>query len=104
MLETFHNIKMLILSTTGISRDTLYIHAGLVVFFVALACLRARLGDKSVWLVALAASVTAVILDCMYADQIGARISYWQCFDDVINAMIWPTVLTLCARLNFFKS
>lgn len=92
--------KLAVMSLTGLTRDALHVHAGMLVFVLAAAILRKNLGSPWPWLVAMA---VACGMEAM--DAVDGIVSYghWRVrasVHDVVNTMLWPTILAVLFRFT----
>lgn len=102
-MSAVQSIKMAIVAATGRSKDALQTHVGLAVFLAAADVLRKPLRSITPWLVIFAMAIAGEMLDMR--DDI-ASLEYWRwdaSLHDVLNALFWPTVLLLIAKLGFFQ-
>jgi len=98
--SSFQSIKLIIVSTTGLSKDALHIYAGLAIFFIAVIILRKPLKSTTPWLVILAFAVLAELID-MRDDFLS--LGYWRwhaSLHDILNTLFWPTVIFALARFG----
>ena len=103
MIVAFHDSKIWLLEITNLSRDAMYIHAGLLIFVTVQIFTRGRFGDKRMLLAVAGVSVIGEILDFLYVYENSGRYDYWQSMRDIINTLIWPVILTVGPRLNLIK-
>ncbi|RKF19031.1 hypothetical protein D6851_13485 [Altericroceibacterium spongiae] len=103
MIEAFHDSKVWLMAISGTSRDALYVHAGLLTFLIVQIIIRGRMGDKSLWITVFIVAVSGEILDFLYISAHSAQFSYRQSLMDIINTLIWPTILTVAARINLVR-
>jgi len=97
---TVQSIKLAIISTTGLSKDALHIHAGLAIFFIAAVVLRKLLRSIVPWLLVLALAIVGELVD-MRDDSLS--FGYWRwdaSVHDILNTLFWPSVLLLLARFS----
>ena len=97
-VTAFQTIKLVIIATTGLSRDALHIYTGLITMFMAaLILLRPLRSMVPLVMVLLVASLGETI--DLY-DDIAFR-GYWRwnaSLHDFLNTMFWPTLIFLLAR------
>jgi hypothetical protein len=97
-VTSFQTFKLIILSITGLSRDALHIHTGLIAMFIAALILRRSPGHLEPWLLAALVCALGDSID-MY-DDIALR-GYWRwtaSLHDFLNTLFWPTMIFLLAR------
>lgn len=97
------SIKLAIVSGTGLSKDALHIYVGLSVFLVTAVVLRKPLQSIIPWLAVAAVAIAGEALDMR--DDI-ASFGYWRweaSLHDVLNTLLWPTVLLLLAKLRILR-
>ena len=92
--------KLAVMSLTGLTRDALHVHAGMLVFVLSAAILRKSLASPWPWLVAMAVACGMEALDAV--DGI-VSYGHWRVrasVHDVVNTMLWPTVLAVLCRFT----
>lgn len=94
----FQQWKTEVIDVTGLAKDALHVHIGLLVFVLVRLCWRWRGGWLIAWLAALAFALGGEWLD-LRAEQAGGSIppdaDHWH---DIWNTMLWPTLLLLVGR------
>ena len=87
--------KVWLSEVLGAPEDLLHVHAGLVIFLVTALLFRRRMRSRMpvslVWLFA----VGNEVLDAMRPD---ASISPFEPWFDILNTVLWPTLLFAIAR------
>jgi hypothetical protein len=90
--------KQWMVDTTGLAKDGLHIHFGLMVFMGVRLLWRWRFGWVVAWLAALAFTLGGEWLDLRGEAIVGAFQPDSEHWHDVWNTMVWPTVLLLLGR------
>ncbi len=91
--DRFQDYKILIESYTGLARDALHIHIGLLIFVIIRLCWRRKGGWILAWLGALAAALGGEWLDLrreILHGDVQSNAAHWH---DIWNTMLWPTIL-----------
>ena len=94
----FQAAKLWLVGSTGLAKDALHVHVGLIVFFAAALIFRWPLKSWKPWAVALAATLAGEawdIWDTLAADR---GIRPWGNWKDIWNTMLWPSAILLLAR------
>jgi hypothetical protein len=95
---TFQGWKADMVEATGLAKDALHIHIGLLLFVAVRLLWRWRGGWWVAWFVALAAALGGEWLD-IRAETVRSALqpdaAHWH---DVWNTMLWPTVLLVVGR------
>ena len=97
-VTAFQTIKLVIIATTGLSRDALHIYTGLITMFMAALILRRPLRSMVPLVMVLLVASLGETID-LY-DDIAFR-GYWRwnaSLHDLLNTMFWPTLILLLAR------
>lgn len=94
----FQAAKLWLVDSTGLAKDALHIHIALALFFGSALLLRWPLRSWKPWLVVLAAAIVGEAWDIWDSIAEGHRILPAANWQDVWNAMIWPTAIVLLAR------
>lgn len=82
----------------GLSKDALHVHLGLVVMLVAMVVFRKSPASIVPWLAVLAVELVNEALDVFHWHDGHLDFSAWGGLKDVVNTMLWPTVILLLAR------
>lgn len=98
MFDLFRQAKGWLVDWSGLARDGLHVHVGLLVFFGAALIFRWPLRSWKPWAVALAITLAGEAWDIR--DTLAAkgqlRLDYnWQ---DIWNTMLWPSAILILAR------
>jgi cell shape-determining protein MreD len=99
-------VKLALEQYTGISQDALHVHAAIILYLVAMLVLRRSWRSPLPWLVVFALETVNELLDLREQYAVGATSTWREAFaggfaeglKDVLNTMIWPTVLLLVGR------
>jgi hypothetical protein len=97
-MSDFQQLKLRILDLVGLSKDAVHMHLGLLVFVAILVIARGR---KALWLAWLGAAAVALgieILDLRDDRAHFGRFRWAGSLHDVLNTLLWPTILALLAR------
>lgn len=78
-----------------LSRDALHIHLGLLVMLLVVIVLRKSPASFVPWLCVLGLELLNETLDLLHAHQ---GLSLLGALKDIVNTMLWPTVILLLAR------
>lgn len=98
MAGQFEQFEHTLIAGSGLAKDALHIHIGLLIFVVALLVWRGRWRWWVAWLAALAAAIGGEALDVAAEwshSSIQPDSAHWH---DVWNTMMWPTVLLAVRR------
>lgn len=90
--------KSLVVEATGLARDALHVHTGLIVFVLARLIWRRRGGWVLAWAIALCFAVGGEWLDYQLetpGNEAAANEEHWH---DIWNTMLWPTILLFIGR------
>ncbi len=90
--------KTIAVATSGLAKDALHVHVGLLIFFAVRMLWRGRGGTLAAWLV-----VLAVTLGGEWVDRLGeaarqVEVPMAAHIKDIWNTMLWPTLLALVWR------
>jgi hypothetical protein len=94
----FQTAKFWLVDSTGLAKDALHIHIALALFLGSALLLRWPLGSWKPWLLVLAAAIAGEVWDIWDSIADGRPILPVANWQDVWNAMIWPTAILLLAR------
>ena len=97
-ISTVQSIKLAIMSGTGLTRDALHIHLGLAAMVLAALLFRRSLRSLLPWFVALAACLLVEAADLRDDIATYGYLRWGASAHDLLNTMLWPTVLLLVAR------
>lgn len=79
----------------GASEDLLHLHAGLIIFFAAALLFKRRMRSRVPIALVYAFAIGNELVDLLLA---GSSASRWEPAVDVLNTVLWPTLLFLLAR------
>ncbi|MEJ2900126.1 hypothetical protein [Acinetobacter sp. NS-4] len=102
-LSTFQELKIYVVNFTELSRDALYIYAGLVLFFIVAFFHHRQLKSKWAILTVLIVAIAAELLDAR--DDL-INYGLWRIgssVHDIINTIFWPLLIWLMARFRVWK-
>jgi hypothetical protein len=96
--ESFQSFKLEVIAATGLAKDALHVHIGLLIFIAVRLVWRKKGGWFFAWLVALGAALAGEYLD-IRAEK-GNLIqspdpAHWH---DIWNTMFWPTILLVIGQ------
>ncbi|WP_447727048.1 hypothetical protein [Sphingomonas koreensis] len=94
----FQTAKLWLVDSTGLAKDALHIHVGLIVFFAVALIFRWPLRSWKPWAVALVAALAGEAWDIWDTLAEGRRIVPSANWKDLWNTMLWPTAILLLAR------
>lgn len=94
----FQATKLWLVASTGLAKDALHIHVGLVVFLGCALLLRWPLRSWKPWLVALAVTLAGEAWDIWDTIASGRTVRPGLHWKDAWNTMLWPTAILLLAR------
>jgi hypothetical protein len=94
----FQTAKIWLVDSTGLAKDALHIHVGLIVFFAAALVFRWPLRSWKPWAAALAVTLAGEAWDIWDTIDEGRRILPAANWKDLWNTMLWPTAILLLAR------
>ena len=96
--SVFQMAKFWLVGATGLAKDALHIHVGLIVFFAVALIMRWPLRSWKPWAAALAVTLAGEAWDLWDSFNEGRRIQPWANWKDVWNTMLWPSAILLLAR------
>lgn len=94
----FQALKIGLLEFTGLAKDAMHVHIGLIVFVIVRLLWRWRGGWILAWLAALTVALVGEYFDIQgefMRHEFTSDSAHWH---DVWNTMVWPTVLMLVGR------
>jgi hypothetical protein len=98
VLDVFGNAKGWLVEWSGLARDSLHVHIGLLVFFAAALIFRWPLRSWKPWAVALAITLAGEAWDICDTLAAGRRVRLDHNWQDIWNTMLWPTAILILAR------
>lgn len=96
--SVFQAAKLWLIDSTGLAKDALHIHVGLIVFFAVALVFRWPLRSWKPWAAALVAALAGEAWDLWDTLAEGRRIVLSANWQDLWNTMLWPTAILLLAR------
>lgn len=98
MLDAFRHAKGWLVDWTGLARDGLHVHVGLLVFFGAALIFRWPLRSWKPWAVALTITLAGEVWDIRDTLAAGGRVKLDYNWQDIWNTMLWPSAILILAR------
>jgi hypothetical protein len=96
----FNALKTDLAAFAGISKDALHVHLGLFLFVAAVLVLRRSPGSLLPWLLVLALEFANEVVDTLHWHEGAWSFDLAESAKDLINTMLWPTLLALLARFS----
>ena len=90
--------KLALIAATGLSKDALHVYVGLVTFLTVAMLSRRPVRWFVPWLAVVAVAVIGEIVDLRYDLARFGSWRWWASLHDVLNTIVWPTVIALLAR------
>lgn len=101
--EDIQFLKSALVHISGLSRDTLHVYVGLIVFFSVALMGSRNLQSPGPWLAAVAAAVMGEVVDAMYQLDRRGHWDWVESLHDIFNTSFWPTALfVLACRTGVF--
>ncbi len=98
MLDGFRHTKGWLVDWSGLARDGLHVHIGLLVYFGAALTFRWPLRSWKPWAVALTITLAGEAWDIRDTLAYGGRVRLDCNWQDIWNTMLWPTAILILAR------
>ncbi len=99
-MSSFQDFKILLVDTLGLSRDTLHVYVGLLIFFATALIFKLPLRDIRPVLAVLLAACVGALWDIYDTEAVGAQQVYAGNWHDIWNTMFWPIAIMLLARFT----
>ncbi len=91
------DIKLSVVELAGVSKDTLHVHIGLIIFFGSAFLLKRVPVSVLPWLIVLGLELVNEAMDLL--GQRHLVMAEWAgSLRDLFNTMLWPTILMFAAR------
>jgi hypothetical protein len=84
----------------GLSKDALHVHLGLLVFLLAMVIFRRSAASLLPWTCVLVLQLANEAVDTLHWHQGVLDFDLGDSFKDIINTMLWPTLILLLARFT----
>jgi hypothetical protein len=94
----YNDLKTQLSELLGISKDALHIHLGLAIFIIAAVMFRRGFASWIPWLILLAFELFNEFMDIFHIHEGVMGLDIGGSAKDVVNTMIWPTVVFVVAR------
>jgi len=98
VLDVFRHAKGWLVDWSGLARDGLHVHIGLLVFFAAALTFRWPLRSWKPWAVALAITLGGEAWDIRDTLAFGGRVRLDYNWQDIWNTMLWPSAILILAH------
>ncbi|MES2889240.1 MAG: hypothetical protein V4739_14700 [Pseudomonadota bacterium] len=97
-MEYVETLKAFLVVVLDLSRDALHVHIGLAVFAAVVLIGRCPLGAARPWCVVMLLALLGEVVDVGGDFLRGQPLRWDASLHDVLNTVLWPTVLTLVPR------
>ncbi len=91
-------MKAVAVAATGLAKDALHVHVGLLIFFGVWLVWRGRAATLTAWLAVLVVTLGGEWLDLRNERTTGTDVPMAAHIKDIWNTMLWPTLLALLWR------
>ena len=91
-------LKAFLSEAVGLSKDALHVHLGLMVFLLAMVVFRRSAASMVPWLCVLVLELVNEAFDVFHWNHGALDFSVAGGVKDIVNTMLWPTVILLLAR------
>ncbi len=98
VLDVFRETKGWLVDWSGLARDGLHVHVGLIVFFAAALIFRWPLRSWKPWALTLAITLAGEAWDIRDTLAAGGRVRLDYNWQDIWNTMLWPSAILILAR------
>lgn len=98
----YNALKTDLSTLLGISKDALHIHLGLALFIGLVVILRRSPSSWLAWLIVLAFELANELMDFFHWHAGAWSFELGDSGKDLINTMVWPTVILILARLRIW--
>ena len=95
LITAYSAAKSGLAESWGASEDLLHVHAGLLIFFLAALLFRRRMRSPVPIALVYAFALGNEVVDALAP---GGRDSTWEPVLDILNTIVWPTLLFMLAR------
>lgn len=95
--------KWALIEATGLGKDALHVHFGLIALFGAGLLGRWRIGSWQPLLVAVLVALIGEVWDLIDNIRANAPMQWLGHAKDIANTLFWPVMLTLLARTRLFR-
>ena len=95
-MSWLQEMKLLLIASTGLSKDALHVYVGMAVFLLALT--RWRLGTPPPVLAVLALAIAGELWDLVDNIRTDVPMQWAGHWKDIWNTLFWPVVLTGLGR------
>lgn len=97
-MSPLQSAKLFVLDATGLAKDALHVHVGLLVMLVVAVALKRSLADWRPLAAAVLAAFAGEIWDVLDTWSHGGTPRWNANWKDVVNTLFWPVALFLFAR------
>lgn len=92
--------KLAVVAATGLSKDALHVHVGLLVYLAVAVITRRPMRSVIPWLAVLLVALTGEIIDLRNELAVVGHWRWSASVHDLVNTMLWPTVLFVGLRFS----
>jgi hypothetical protein len=95
LMQDYAYFKVWLSQSYGLAEDLLHVHAGLIIFFATALLFQRRMRSLIPISIVYALAIANEIVDVMTP---GKSAPQWEPLVDILNTVVWPTLLFLLAR------
>lgn len=95
ILQVYAEFKLMLGRDYGLTEDLLHVHAGLIIFFLAAVLSRQRIRSPVPIIIVYTLAISNEMIDLLTP---GKSASPWEPVVDIVNTVVWPSLLFLLAR------
>ena len=94
------SLKLAVVEATGLSKDALHVHVGLLVYVGTAILVRRPLQSATPWMAVLLVALLGEAIDLRSDLAETGHLRWGASFHDLINTLFWPTVLLVGLRFG----
>lgn len=94
-IHSYSSFKNWLSESYGLAEDLLHVHAGLLIFFGVALLFQRRMRSRVPIAIVYILSIANEVVDAMTP---GKPASQWEPLIDILNTVVWPSLLFLLAR------
>lgn len=96
----YQDLKLTVLSLTGLSRDAVHIYIGLIVFFSFIAFFRKGKIEPAALMPVLFVALCMETVDLFDSYTALSTLNWKDSAHDLLNTIFWPAAIVLLAKFN----
>ncbi|MFN7025503.1 MAG: hypothetical protein ACK4QP_13490 [Pseudorhizobium sp.] len=101
LIAVWDVFKTYLVDLTGISKDALHVHIGLMIYVCSALLLKKKYpGAVFPWMIVFGLEIANELVDLFVRNRAPDTVAWLKSLKDIVNTMFWPTLFALASRMR----